>query len=72
MERRAEISVDERFRSRSDNIKAYFDQHISKILMGTGEVDKALSLGREICSLQILVDKYQQKLSSEQSEKEAC
>jgi hypothetical protein len=42
MERRAEISVDERLRAKSENIKAYFDSHITRILMGTGEVDKAL------------------------------
>jgi hypothetical protein len=65
MERRAEISVDERLRAKSENIKAYFDSHITKILMGTGEVDKALQLGREISALQLLVEKHQQKLHSE-------
>ena len=58
MERRAEISFDERFRAKNETIKTYFDSQITRILMGQDtDTDKALELGREICAMQLLVDK---------------
>ena len=49
MERRAEISVDERFRGKNESIKTYFDSQITRILMNqdsNGDSDKSLELGR--------------------------
>ena len=52
MERRAEISFDERFRAKNETIKTYFDSQITRILMGQDtDTDKALELGREICAM---------------------
>ena len=51
MEKKAEIGVDERFRAKNEVIKTYFDSNISKLLMGSGETDKYLALGREISAL---------------------
>ena len=50
-EKKAEIGVDERFRAKNEVIKTYFDSNISKLLMGSGETDKYLALGREISAL---------------------
>jgi hypothetical protein len=57
IEKQAELKVDERYRSRDESIKTYFDSQITKLLMGSGEVDKCMMLGREISALQILNDK---------------
>ena len=35
MERRAELTVDERFKSKNELIKTYFDSNITRILLNT-------------------------------------
>ncbi len=35
-EKRAEITVDERFKAKYESIKAYFDSNITRILLNTG------------------------------------
>ena len=70
-EKKAEIGVDERFRAKNEAIKTYFDSNITKILMGSGNVDKCLSFGREIVALQLLVGKQRKQIELDQSEKES-
>ena len=59
MERKAELTVDDRYKSKHEAIKSYFDSNITKILLGQGgsggTSNKFLELGREICSLKILI-----------------
>ena len=53
-ERRAEISVDERFRGKNESIKTYFDSQITRILMNqdsAAQGDRSIELGRQICAL---------------------
>lgn len=70
MERKAELTVDERFKSKHESVKGYFDSNITKILLNHGGSDKCLELGREICSLKLLASKLESKIIAEQSERE--
>ena len=56
MERKAELTVDERFKSKNEIIKAYFDSNITRILLNTNNStnDKILELGREIIASKLL------------------
>lgn len=59
-ERKAELTVDERYKAKSESIKTYFDSNITKILLSQSSRDeKTLELGREICSLKLLVSKLE-------------
>lgn len=55
-EKKAELTVDERFKSKYESIKAYFDSNITRLLLNTGAStnDKIVDLGREIVSLKII------------------
>ena len=56
MERKAELTVDERYKSRNEQVRTYFDSNITKILLSQNQSsDKYLELGREICSLKLLI-----------------
>ena len=66
MERKAELTVDERFKSKHEAIKSYFDSNITKILLSLDKSnDKALDFGREICSLKLMVNKLESKIMVE-------
>ena len=71
LEKKAEIEVDERFRAKHEIIKTYFDSNLSKLLMGSGETDKYLALGREISALQVLVSNQKSQIELDRSEKES-
>ena len=70
LERKAEMTVDERFKSKHEAIKSYFDSNITKLLVSQGGVDKGLALGREICSLKLVIHNLESKLEVVSSEKE--
>eukprot|EP00347_Sterkiella_histriomuscorum_P007164 403350016 len=59
MERKAELTVDERFKSKHESIKAYFDSNITRILLNTQNStnDKIVDLGRDILSQKLLIEK---------------
>jgi hypothetical protein len=61
IEKRAELSVDERFKAKHEAIKCYFDSHLTKLLLNTGlpSDPHALSLGREILALKLLSQKLE-------------
>ena len=63
--------MDERYKSRDETIKTYFDSQITKILIGSGEVDKCMMLGREISALQILNDKQRKCMEALIQEKDS-
>lgn len=50
MERKAELSVDERFKAKHESVKAYFDSNITRILLNSQSTtnDKIVEMGREI------------------------
>ena len=55
MEKKAELTVDERFKAKHELIRTYFDSSITKILLSQGgDNNKAVELGREICSLKLV------------------
>ena len=64
MERQAELTVDERYRSKNEIIKSYFDSNITRILLnsGMGTNDKILELGREIVALKLVYSKLENHL----------
>ena len=62
MEKKAELTVDERFKAKHEAIKCYFDSNITKILLSQGNIDKGVDLGREICSLKLVIHSLQDKL----------
>jgi hypothetical protein len=60
MERKAELTVDERYKSKYEVIKTYFDANISRIMLNSSDKnEKALEFGREICALKILIGKLE-------------
>ncbi|CDW71439.1 UNKNOWN [Stylonychia lemnae] len=63
-ERKAELTVDERFKSKHEIIKAYFDSNITRILLNTQNTtnDRILDLGRELVAQKILIQKLQSQL----------
>ena len=72
MEKKAELSVDERFKSKFEVIKTYFESNMTKILLNQGNgIEKTVELGREICSLKLVIGKLEAKLLSSQHEREA-
>ena len=63
MEKRAEIAVDERHRQRIDSLRGYFDENLSKLLIGTvGDTDKIQALAREISAHRVLIDKQAREI----------
>ena len=69
MEKRAELTVDERFKSKHESIKCYFDSQLTRILLNqTGGNDKLLDMGRELLSLKLLITKLESMIVCEQSE----
>jgi len=71
LEKQAELSADDRFKSKFEMIKTYFDSSISKILMHQGGLDKSVELGRELCALKLVIDKLEGQNQTKQYEKEA-
>jgi len=73
LERKAELTVDERFKSKNEAIKAYFDSNITRILLNTGAStnDKIVDLGREIVSLKLLQQRQEQQMQMIQAENES-
>ena len=65
MERKAELTVDERYKSKHEAIKTYFDSNITKILLSQGTSNKILEFGREICSLKIVINNLESKMIAE-------
>jgi hypothetical protein len=67
MEKRAELSVDERFKSKHEAIKCYFDSHLTKIMLNqaSGSNERVLDLGREVLSLKLLVSKLEAMVTCE-------
>jgi DNA polymerase III delta prime subunit len=74
LEKKAELSVDERFKSKHEAIKMYFDSQLTKILLSQGisPADKVLEMGREIVSLKLIVQKLEALLVAQQSETQGC
>ena len=71
-EKRAEMTVDERYKSKHEAIKCYFDSTITKILLGSNiGSDKVIELGREILGLKLVSQKLEGQLLVEQSESKA-
>ncbi len=71
IEKRAELSVDDRFKAKHEIIKCYFDSHLTKLLLNqniSGSSEKLLELGREILALKLLTQKLEAQLLCEQSE----
>ena len=55
LEKKAEMTVDERSKTLEQQMKSYFDNHLGKLLIAsTGPQDRSLELGREICALKLL------------------
>ncbi len=49
------MTVDERYKSKHEAIKCYFDSTITKILLGSNiGSDKVIELGREILGLKLV------------------
>ncbi|TNV88004.1 hypothetical protein FGO68_gene12191 [Halteria grandinella] len=73
MEKKAELTVDERYKSRHESIKMYFDSQITKILLtqNLSSSDKIVELGREILSLKLLNQKLEARFLQEQSESQS-
>ena len=73
LERKAELTVDERFKSKNEAIKAYFDSNITRILLNTGAStnDKIVDLGREIVSLKLLQQRQEHQMQMIQAENES-
>ena len=59
LEKRAEMTVDERHRQRIEALKSYFDDNLSKLLIGasSNEFEKHQVLTREISAHHLLIDK---------------
>jgi len=56
MEKKAELSVDERFKTKHEAIKLYFDSHLTTLLLNTSSTSTpAIDLGREILALKLLI-----------------
>ena len=68
MEKMAQLQVDERNRQRQDNLQYYFDSTLSKVLIGAPNADKVLEMGRQVASLQLLIDKQRREIDLYKSE----
>lgn len=71
LERKAELTIDERFRAKDEAIKIYFDSNITKLMIGSSSADRSLELGREICSLKLVIDKLQKQHTLDQAHQES-
>lgn len=59
MEKKAEITLDERHRIMESSLRTYFDSHLTKLIVGgTSTQDRTLELGREICALKLLINQF--------------
>lgn len=59
LEKKAEITVDDRHRQREDALKAYCQEAITKVLLHSGAApsEATASLSRELAGTQLLLDK---------------
>lgn len=58
--------MDDRFKSKHESIKAYFDANITRILLNSGQPtnEKILELGREIVALKLIESRHHDLIAS--------
>lgn len=73
LEKKAQITVDERHRQRADALKAYFEENIAKVLLqagAQGDSERLQGLGRELYAQQMLIDKQQRQIEQLSAERD--
>ena len=68
---KAEINLDERFRAKEEAIITYFDNRLSKLLMGS-QTDRGLEIGREVCVLKMQIMNLKKINQLDTSKKESA
>ncbi len=61
---KAEEEMSLKLSIRNEEIKTYFDTHVSKLILGKEEGSQILSLSREVCAQKLLVEKLQMQLGN--------
>jgi len=56
---KAEEEMSLKLTIRNEEIKTYFDSHVSKLILGKEEGSQLLTLSREVCAQKLLVEKLQ-------------
>ena len=69
---KAEEEMSLKLSIRNEEIKTYFDSHVSKLILGREEGTQLLTLSREVVALKLANEKLQYSLESCMKQRDAC